>query len=124
VGRGRNGDLFREHQKKLRRVMTKLFLQRTQFFNMAGSTEKPLGTIRNITVSNVKVKTKQFAVLNGNATDKVSNSTCKNVEATAETAAFPNRYSDVKFDNVTLNSAPLKSQTAQAGQAVTPLKPD
>jgi polygalacturonase len=94
----------------------------TQFFNMAGSTEKPFGTIRNITVSNVKVKCKQFAVLNGNPTDKVSNITFKNVEATADNAAFPNIYADVKFENVTLNGTPLKA--AQAGAAVTPLKPD
>ena len=97
----------------------------TQFFNMAGSTEKPFGTIRNITISNVKVTCKQFAVLDGNPTDKVSNITFKNVEATAEKAAFPNKYADVKFDNVTLNGAPLKAaQTVQAGPAVTPLKPD
>ncbi|WP_426060973.1 glycoside hydrolase family 28 protein [Hymenobacter sp. B1770] len=96
----------------------------TQFFNMAGSTEKPFGTIRNITISNVKVKTKQFAVLDGNPTDKVSNITFKNVEATAETAAFPNKYADVKFENVTLNGAPLKAQGVQQGQAVKPLKPD
>ncbi|OUJ71393.1 glycoside hydrolase family 28 protein [Hymenobacter crusticola] len=97
----------------------------TQFFNMAGSTEKPFGTIRNITLSKIKVKCKQFAVLDGNPTDKVSNITFKNVEATAETATFPNKYADVKFDHVTLNGAPLKaSQAVQKGAAVTPLKPD
>ncbi|WP_201978952.1 glycoside hydrolase family 28 protein [Hymenobacter rubidus] len=95
----------------------------TQFFNMAGSTEKPFGTIRNITVSNVKVTCKQFAVLNGNPTDKVSNITFKNVDATADQAAFPNKYSDIKFENVTLNGAPLTA-TKSAGPAVTPLKPD
>ncbi|SFQ59536.1 glycoside hydrolase family 28 protein [Hymenobacter arizonensis] len=96
----------------------------TQFFNMAGSEEKPFGTIRNITVSNVKVNCKQFAVLNGNSTDKVSNITFKNVVATAETPAFPNKYPDVKFENVTLNGAPLKAQGVQQGQAVKPLMPD
>jgi polygalacturonase len=97
----------------------------TQFFNMAGSTEKPFGTIRNITVSNVKVKCKQFAVLNGNPTDKVANITFKNVDATAENAAFPNKYPDVKFENVTLNGTPLTAaRSMQEGQAVTPLKPD
>ena len=95
----------------------------TQFFNMAGSTEKPFGTIRNITVSNVKVKVKQFAVLNGNPTDKVSNITFKNVQATAETADFPNKYLDVKFEKVTLNGAPLKASVRE-GSAVKPLKPD
>ena len=97
----------------------------TQFFNMAGSAEKPFGTIRNITISNVKVKCKQFAVLDGNPTDKVANIAFKNVEATAENVAFPNKYPDVKFDNVTLNGTPLKaSQEVREAQAVKPLKPD
>ena len=97
----------------------------TQFFNMAGSTEKPFGIIRNITISNVKVRTKQFAVLNGNPTDQVSNIVFKNVEATAETAAFPNKYPNVKFQNVTLNGAPLKATPGpQDGPVVKPLKPD
>jgi polygalacturonase len=96
-----------------------------QFFDMAGSTEKPFGIIRNVKISNVKVKCKQFAVLNGNPTDKVSDITFKNVEATADNAAFPNIYPNVKFDNVTLNGAPLKASSgAQAAPAVTPLKPD
>ena len=97
----------------------------TQFFNMAGSKEKPFGTIRNITVANVKVNCKQFAVLNGNPSDKVSNIVFKNVDATAEMAAFPNMYPDVKFNKVTLNGAPLKaSQTVSEGPEVKPLKPD
>ena len=97
----------------------------TQFFNMAGSTEKPFGTIRNITIANVQVKCKQFAVLDGNPTDQVSNITFKNVTATAETAAFPNKYPAVKFENVTLNGAPLKAAPgAPQGTAVKPLMPD
>jgi polygalacturonase len=97
----------------------------TQFFNMAGSTEKPFGTIRNITISNVKVDCKQFAVLDGNPTDKVENIVFKNVEATAQKVEFPNKYPTVKFENVTLNGAPLKATPdARTGPAVTPLKPD
>ncbi|UOG77286.1 glycosyl hydrolase family 28 protein (plasmid) [Hymenobacter tibetensis] len=95
----------------------------TQFFDMAGSTKKPFGTIRNITISNVKVKCKQFAVLNGNPTDKVDNITFKNVDATAETVAFPNKYPEVKFKDVTLNGTPLKAAKAE-GPVVNPLKPD
>jgi polygalacturonase len=95
----------------------------TQFFNMAGSTEKPFGIIRNITVSNVKVNCKQFAVLNGNPTDKVDNIVFKNVDATADNVAFPNIYPNVKFENVTLNGAPLK-QSQGTAPVVTPLKPD
>jgi polygalacturonase len=97
----------------------------TQFFNMAGSTEKPFGTIRNITISNVKVKCKQLAALNGNPTDKVSDITFKNVDATADNAAFPNIYPSVKFDNVTLNGVSLKATpTGTTAPATTPLKPD
>ncbi|MBF9222779.1 glycoside hydrolase family 28 protein [Hymenobacter ruricola] len=97
----------------------------TQFFNMAGSTATPFGTIRNITVANAKVKCKQFAMLNGNPTDKVSNITFKNVEATADNATFPNKYADVKFENVTLNGAPLKAApVAPQAPAAPPLKPD
>ncbi|MBD2717284.1 right-handed parallel beta-helix repeat-containing protein [Microvirga sp. STR05] len=97
----------------------------TQFFNLAGSTEKPFGTIRNITISNVKVQCKQFAVLTGNPADKVSNFTFKNVVATAPTAAFPNKYPAVKFTNVTLNGAPLlATPTVREADAVKPVKPD
>jgi uncharacterized protein (DUF39 family) len=71
------------------------------------------------------MQTKQFAVLNGNPTDQVSNITFKNVEATAETAAFPNKYPGVKFQNVTLNGVPLKTGSGtQEAPVVKPLKPD
>jgi hypothetical protein len=64
-------------------------------------------------------------VLNGNPTDQVSNITFKNVDARAETAAFPNKYADVKFQRVTLNGVPLKSAPGgQDGPVVKPLKPD
>ncbi|RTQ48815.1 exopolygalacturonase [Hymenobacter gummosus] len=97
----------------------------TQFFDMKGSTEKPFGTIRNISISNVKVQCKQFAVLNGNPLDQVSNISFTNVEATAPTATFPNKYPapQVTFNNVTLNGAPLQATPAE-GAAATPLKPD
>ncbi|MCC3160673.1 right-handed parallel beta-helix repeat-containing protein [Hymenobacter sp. 15J16-1T3B] len=95
----------------------------TQFFDMKGSTEKPFGTIRNVSVSNVKVQCKQFAVLNGNPADKVSNISFNHVDATAQTAAFVNKYPQVKFNDVTLNGAPLTAAPAE-GAAVTPLKPD
>ncbi|MVN78866.1 exopolygalacturonase [Hymenobacter sp. HMF4947] len=97
----------------------------TQFFNMAGSAQKPFGIIRNISIANVKVHCKQFAVLEGNPTDKVENIVFKQVEATAEKAAFPNKYATVKFENVTLNGTPLKAtQEIQQAPAATPLRPD
>jgi hypothetical protein len=47
------------------------------------------------------------------------------VDATAETAAFPNKYPNVKFTKVTLNGAPLQAAPAVTeGPVVKPLKPD
>lgn len=43
-----------------------------QFFNLEGSTEKPFGTIRNISFSNISVSCSKFAELEGNAADLVS----------------------------------------------------
>ncbi|MGI4824168.1 MAG: glycoside hydrolase family 28 protein [Janthinobacterium lividum] len=81
----------------------------TQFFNMAGSTEKPSGVIRNIRITNVKVKCRELALLAGNPEDKVENIVFKNVEATAPTATFTNKYpKTVTFDHVTLNGAPVQ----------------
>jgi len=97
----------------------------TQFFNMAGSTEKPFGTIRNIRISNVKVQCREFAMLNGNPTDKVSDIVFTNVEATSPKATFTNIYPSVKFKNVTLNGAPVKPvEAAPGGAAAKPLMPD
>jgi polygalacturonase len=78
----------------------------TQFFNMAGSTEKPFGTIRNIRISNVKVQCREFAVLNGNPSDKVSDIVFTNVEATSPKSTFTNSYPTVQFNHVTLNGTP------------------
>jgi polygalacturonase len=78
-----------------------------QFFNMGGSTEKPFGTIRNLTISNVHVKCKSFGVMEGNPADQVSGVVLKNITAVAETPGFTNKYSDVKAENVTINGAPL-----------------
>jgi hypothetical protein len=81
----------------------------TQFFNMAGSAEKPSGVIRNIRITNVKVKCRELALLAGNPEDKVENIVFKNVEATAPTATFTNKYpKTVTFDHVTLNGAPVQ----------------
>ncbi|MGI4863031.1 MAG: glycoside hydrolase family 28 protein [Janthinobacterium lividum] len=80
----------------------------TQFFDMAGSPAKPFGIIRNITIFNVNVKCSQFGVLQGNPTDEVHNFVFKNVEATADKTDFPNKYSEVKFDNVRVNGTVLK----------------
>jgi polygalacturonase len=78
-----------------------------QFFNLGGSTEKPYATVRNITLSNIKVECNRFGELEGNPSDQVSNIVFKNIEATAEKPAFKNKYPDVKAENVIVNGTPL-----------------
>lgn len=80
-----------------------------QFFNLEGSGAKPFGTVRNITITDVNVKCRKFGELEGNASDKVEGILFKNVNATAEQAAFRNVYKDVSFENVMLNGSPLAS---------------
>lgn len=98
----------------------------TQFFNMAGSAEKPFGTIRNIRISNVKVQCREFALLAGNPTDKIENIVFKNVEATSPKPTFTNKYPSIVFDNVTLNGAPVQAAKASDAQSEPskPLQPD
>ena len=79
-----------------------------QFFNLYGSTEKPFGTIRNITISNINVKCKKLGDIDGNANDTVTNFVLKNITANAETPGLNNKYSDVKIENVVINGTPLK----------------
>jgi polygalacturonase len=74
-----------------------------QFFNLGGSSEKPFGTVRNITISNIKVKCNRFGEMEGNPADTVHNIVFKNIEASAETPGFKNKYSDIKTENVILN---------------------
>ena len=76
----------------------------TQFFNMKGSAAKPFGTINNITLSNIQLSCNEFAVLDGNPDDKVSDIVFKNINATAEKPDFINKYpKEVHFDHVILN---------------------
>jgi hypothetical protein len=78
-----------------------------QFFDLSGSTEKPYGIIRNITMSNIKVQCKTFAEMEGNAADTVSGIVLKNIEATAEKPGIKNKYPGIKLENVTVNGKPL-----------------
>lgn len=78
-----------------------------QFFDLGGSTEKPFGTVRNITLSNIKVECQRFGVLEGNPMDKVSDVVFKNIEATAKKPALVNKYQNIKAENVTVNGTPL-----------------
>jgi polygalacturonase len=81
-----------------------------QFFNLAGSTAKPFGTVRNITLSNINVECQNFGTMDGNPNDKVANVVFKDITATAKTPGFKNQYSDVKIQNVRINGSPLAAQ--------------
>lgn len=82
----------------------------TQFFTMEGSTEKPYGIVRNISLTNLNVKCNSFGEIRGNAPDQISNITLKNIEATAKDPVLLCKYPDVKAENVQVNGAVLKMQ--------------
>jgi len=79
-----------------------------QFFDLAGSTAKPFGTIRNIKIANIKVEATKFGEMDGNPEDKVSGFLFKDLEVTTKTPFLKNRHQDVKMENVMVNGAPLK----------------
>jgi polygalacturonase len=78
-----------------------------QFFDLGGSTERPFGTVRNISMSNIKVQCNRFGDLEGNANDKVSDITFKNIEATAKTEGLKTKYPRIKLENVLVNGKAL-----------------
>jgi polygalacturonase len=78
-----------------------------QFFDLGGSTEKPFGTIRNITFTNLQVQCNNLGVLEGNASDVVSNIVFRNSTITAEKPTLKNLYPGVKMENVKVNGAEL-----------------
>jgi hypothetical protein len=78
-----------------------------QFFNMAGSSEKPFGTIRNISFSDINVTCKSFGVMQGNPMDKVSGVVFKNNRASASEPELKTKYRGVKVENVMVNGKAL-----------------
>ena len=78
-----------------------------QFFNLAGSEEKPYGILRNVRVSNINVKCNSFGSMKGNPSDQVSDVVFSNINATAEKPGFNSAYADVKLNNVVINGQPL-----------------
>ena len=80
----------------------------SQFFNLAGSKEKPFGIIKNIIMSNIKVTSTKFGEMQGNPLDQLSNFTFKNVEVTTEKPTLINKYEEVKFENVMVNGKALE----------------
>ena len=79
----------------------------TQFFTLEGSNAKPFAIVRNISVSNIKVKCAVVAELAGNPNDQVSNIQLKNIEATATDPELKTNYKDIKVENVVVNGVPL-----------------
>lgn len=81
-----------------------------QFFNLEGSTEKPFGTVRNITFSNIRVQCKSPGEIQGNPADSVSNIVFRDVEATAENDTLKSKYTGIKMENVKVNGKPVVIQ--------------
>ena len=79
----------------------------TQFFTMEGSTEKPYGIVRNISISNVKVECRVFGEMQGNPMDEVSTISFENIDATALQPALLTKYKDLKINKVIVNQQPL-----------------
>ena len=75
----------------------------SQFFDLAGSEAKPFGVIKNIKLSNIKVKSTKFGEMQGNPLDQVSDFSFQNVEVTTPNPILKNKYEEVKFENVVVN---------------------
>jgi len=75
----------------------------SQFFDLAGSEAKPFGVIKNIKLSNIKVKSTKFGEMQGNPLDQVSDFSFQNVEVTTPNPMLKNKYENVKFENVVVN---------------------
>ena len=78
-----------------------------QFFDLAGSTEQPFGTIRNIKMSNIKVESNKFGEMNGNPLDQLSDFTFQNLQITTKNPMLKTKYDDIKVNNVLVNGEPL-----------------
>lgn len=78
-----------------------------QFFDMGGSTEKPFGTVRNITFSNVTVKCNSLGEIEGNPSDKVNGILLKDVTATTDKPTLKTAYKGITTKNMMVNGAPF-----------------
>lgn len=74
-----------------------------QFFTLEGSDERPAGIVRNILIQNVDVDCRSLGIIAGNPSDKVSDITLRNINVKARNPDFTCEYSEVKFENVTIN---------------------
>jgi polygalacturonase len=80
----------------------------SQFFDMKGSTEKPFGTVRNITFSNINVECNRVGDIKGNPNDKISDMLFRNVTVKAtSTELKTNNYKNIRMENVMVNGSPV-----------------
>jgi hypothetical protein len=80
----------------------------TQFFDMKGSTAKPFGTVRNVSISNVNVQCEYLGRMKGNSLDKVSNISFKDINVKAQKPIFETPYKNISMENVVVNGQPYK----------------
>ena len=71
--------------------------------------------MRNITLSNITVKCKNFGVMQGNPLDTVSSVIFKNITATADNPALRTKYKGVKVEKVIVNGRPVVMQEKMSG---------
>ena len=80
----------------------------TQFFNLKDNSEKPFGTVRNITFSNINMQCNRMGEIKGNPADKISDILFKNITLKAASPTLiTNNYPNIKTENVIVNGAPL-----------------
>jgi len=79
----------------------------TQFFDLKGSTEKPFGKIKNVTLSNIHVTSTKFGEMLGNDLDQVSDFTFKNIDVQTPDPVLKNRFTQVSIEHVKVNGAEL-----------------
>jgi polygalacturonase len=74
-----------------------------QFANLEGTTEKPFGIVRNITISNIKADCMQLGIMEGNPEDQVSDIVFSNINISAKTPGIKTHFNNLKFENVVIN---------------------
>lgn len=80
-----------------------------QFFNLEGSNEEPYGIVKDIRMSDIRVKCNTLLDMNGNKNDQVSNIVLKNIHSTANNEEFKNMYG-VKLENVYVNNKQIDTE--------------
>jgi len=74
-----------------------------QFFTLDGSSEKPFGIVKNITLSNINVKCDKLGEIEGNGGDKISDIVLRNITAEAKSPNLKTKYPGVSLENVVVN---------------------